>query len=331
MNFFEEVEQVNYLTFFGPEPEAARKKYLRYARALHPDMVPPHQAAKAQRAFAVLIQLWDQYKAKVDVPDNGKPDIIKTRKREYSIEKLLGENEVYQTNLVSFDAGNQHAELLAPLSPKDNDLMGNMATTLRQLKNDVPDQYQAFFPKFIEKLMIAQTDGNRAAVVVSHTEGMYSLDEVLKAYPQGLHGRDVAWMFRRMLVAVGNAADAGFVHAAVTPESVFVHPEQHGLILTQWQYAVKGGQSLVAIPGKRRDMYPTYALEKKPVNTSLDLSMCAKTSLMLMCDSGPKAMRAFFKGCQSERLPEAKYLLAEFDELLLRLYGKPSFHPFTMP
>ena len=54
--------------------------------------------------------------------------------------------------------------------------------------------------------------------VLDHPQGMVSLAAVRSAYPDGLDPRDVAWMWRRLLVALGVAHRAGLVHGAVLPD-----------------------------------------------------------------------------------------------------------------
>ena len=56
----------------------------------------------------------------------------------------------------------------------------------------------------------------------------------------GVDPRDAAWMWRRLLVALGFAHRAGVLHGAVLPEHVLIHPGEHGLVLVDWCYSVPG-------------------------------------------------------------------------------------------
>jgi hypothetical protein len=58
----------------------------------------------------------------------------------------------------------------------------------------------------------------RRANVIGRLTGFRTLAQVRAAYPRGVDPRDAAWMWRRLLVAVGAAHRAGVIHGAVLPE-----------------------------------------------------------------------------------------------------------------
>ena len=77
--------------------------------------------------------------------------------------------------------------------------------------------------------------------------------------PFGLDGRDYMGMHRRLLKALAGAHQIGLVHGAVTAENVMVHPEQHGIVLAGWSFAVESGQRLLAT--SKTISYPPEVLE----------------------------------------------------------------------
>ena len=44
----------------------------------------------------------------------------------------------------------------------------------------------------------------------------------------------MAWIWRRLLLALGHAHDRDVIHGAVLPTHVLIHPEAHGLLLVDW-------------------------------------------------------------------------------------------------
>lgn len=319
---------------FGKDPTQARKKFLSYSRHIHPDMVAAKDKFRAQKSFTRLLQLWEQYSS-TSSSHTPHTNRITSKKREYDLEGKLYDTSVSSVYRALYDARHKEAEIHITNSPLNNDLMGNAVSSLRTLKQ-VPSEYSAFFPHLIDKFRIKQQDGDHSVIACQHLDGFVSLEEVKKAYPQGLDGRDLGWIFKRVLVALGNTRDVGLCHGSFTPENIFIHPEQHGFILNNWEYSVELGKPLSAVSVPYRDFYPQQILDKGDVTSSLDMSLAVKTMLNLV---GPKTgkpgvrFKAFFKGCLGEgaSIPHPSELLHEFDEFLFSLYGRPSFHPFSMP
>lgn len=334
MSVFEDILQASSSKeLFGEDDKKARQVYLRFAREVHPDMVVPSRRPLANQAFQRLQELWESWQRKDPRSSSEKSSTIKTRRREYTLQSMIPvrSDDVVKTFSVSHDDGHEEKWLTTSVSAKDNDLIANAVFSLRTLQEKVPQEYRAFFPRMDEKLTLAQPDGGHASYVSTSLKGFYSLQEVIDAYPGGIDGRDVAWMFRRMLVAVGNAHDAGLIHGACVPASFYILPSQHGLVLENWHYSPGEHKKIAAIPGKYKSYYSDNVLSTKTVTAEDDIAMTARTALALMGNNGTRAMRAFFKGCMISGVPSASVLLAEFTELLTRLYGPPSFHPFEMP
>jgi hypothetical protein len=66
----------------------------------------------------------------------------------------------------------------------------------------------------------------------------------------------MAWMFRRLLVALAIASEAGIVHGAPLPRHVLIHPETHGLVLVDWTAAVHTGLGVDVRPAGYTEWYP---------------------------------------------------------------------------
>ena len=72
------------------------------------------------------------------------------------------------------------------------------------------------FPRWSSTFCCATAAGDQRHTNVLRAEAGYvSLAEVLRAYPSGLAPADAAWMFNRMLTALGIAHSLGIVHGAV--------------------------------------------------------------------------------------------------------------------
>jgi hypothetical protein len=243
--------------------------------------------------------------------------------------------------------------------PSCNDLLEREASALRVLAERGDPRYLPYVPRLVETFRHrdAGTRAVRRGNVVATTaaapsrtpagggsarstsapvgDGLHSLAEVARRRPDGLDPRDAAWMWRRLLVALGLAHRAGIVHGAVLPEHVLIQPDAHGLVLVDWCYSAVGpGERIAAIVPHHRDRYPAEVLDKGEPGPGTDLAMAARLMLDLMGARTPKPLRAFADGCRlgplRRRPDDAWRLLGELDELLGRVYGPRTFRPFSL-
>ena len=306
---------------------AVAAMYRRLARRSHPDMfADTRDKIQAQQAFIKLTELWNI----VNKTTTTKKDVILTKKHEYLLGDIITKTDVFTVHNATYDAGYKNAELFVTNSPKDADLAAAHIAALKKVKTDVPDDYKPYFPKFIENIRYRQNGTDLVISAAEKVDGMFSLRQVLERYPKGINAKDVAWIFRRALVALGNTHDIGLVHGAPNLDALWIHPELHGLLLNHWGYSVNSGEPLKALPQEFKTDYPEKVFNKEPVDYKLDLMLAAKTMLSLLDEKAPKQLNTFFKGCALASTPIAAELLYEFDELLVRLWGERKFHAFTM-
>jgi hypothetical protein len=174
-----------------------------------------------------------------------------------------------------------------------------------------------------------------SAVTAGSGDGWRDLACVAADFPGGLDPRDVVWMWRRALLAVGFAHRSGLVHGAVVPANVLVEPMQHGLVLTGWTSSVRLGQPLRAVPSAYRDWYPAEVAARAGAAAWIDVLLLTRTMSELMGERAPDALRAFARGCTATpgrtRPADAWRLLHELTGLVERLYGPRRFRPFPAP
>lgn len=320
----------------GADGKKPNRVYLMYARKVHPDMFQDEDLkAKAEKAMAHLSVLKEQGEGKVSGPSASKPrankNVVRTKKHTYELRHVFHKNDTFTKYNTTYDDGHKEALLSILNSPQDTDLAEAHVDAIKRLK-DVPDEYRLFFPALIEDFKYRdEATGDERMIVATHeAPGFRTMADILEVYPQGISGRDVAWMFRRMLVAVGNAHELGIVNGAPNFDSFMIHDAQHGMILTDWQYSVEIGQPLKAFSSKYKAYYPKYALEGEPVDDRLDLYIISKMAELLLAQGQPQQLRSFFKGCQLLKVPNAAELLREFDTLLERVYGERKFNVFSL-
>jgi len=300
----------------------AAGRFRRLARLTHPDTSPA--AARTQPAYRRLTALWQQYR--------GQPH------RGGGPGRLVAAGDI--ANLYQAGPGLQKI----PRDPADNDLIGREIAALALLHAGGDPRFACYLPRLAgrERQRDPGTGAARRVSVLGRLDGFVSLADVRRAYPAGLDPRDAAWIWRRLLVALGFAHRAGVVHGAVLPAHVMIHPAEHGLALIDWCYSVLApGDRVPAVVTRYRDWYPPEVAGRRDAGPGTDIYLATRcmTDLMGGADGrggrAPRRLTAFAGGCMlrqpSRRPQDAWRLLAELDDLLGRLYGPRRFRPFAMP
>lgn len=333
---------------FGADPADAKHVYRTLARLVHPDHVPAADATQAQTAFAKLARLYAANPKNATVSPVVSAPLpvvsISTKTRTYTTSERLAEGDLSSLILVRFTEDDDETTGILKIArdPANEDLLAAEAATLRVLGANLDPIYNAFIPELLDTLRYrdAMSGETRAANVLRDLPGFVPLSEVQTVFPAGLDARDLAWIWRRLLAALGAIHRAGVVHGAIIPEHILIEPTEHGLVLVDWCYAVSADGSgafppLAALVPARRALYPPEILAHEPASPASDVFMASKTMELLLDASAPRAIRAFVRGCIQERVvdrpDDAWSLLRELDGLLVRLWGPLRFRPFALP
>lgn len=328
---------------FGDDAAEAARRYRRLARLVHPDAT----AGRTREAFIRLNALWRGY-------NRDDATLITTRRHAYRLRPADGHTgdlggdpiggDLAELYAARPETGGRGVLLKMPRDPRDSDLLEREAVALRQLPKDGDGTFLPYVPRLVESFRHrdAATGAQRQVNAIAALTGFHSLAAVGRAFPDGVDPRDAAWMWRRLLVALGFAHRAGVLHMAVLPDHVLIHPEKHGLVLVDWCYSVPGCYAhadpsgrVPAMVDRYAGWYPPEVPGRRPASPATDIFMATRCMTHLMGDKVPKAMRSFARGCllpaQNRRPSDAWRLLAELDELLERLYGPRRFRPFHLP
>jgi serine/threonine protein kinase len=342
---------------------AARLIFYRLSKVIHPDRyITSDDRELAHRTMTRLNALWGQAQDKIATGWYGKGQaaafspytkvLVQTRKRVYEVGPLLETGDICTLYSCCFEIdGLQHRGLFKiARTPEDNHLVATEAHVLRHLRTGQDLQRLfPFVPEVHDSFLYQDgVDAPRHANVLEWSDGLYSLAEVRASYSRGLDPRDVAWMWRKLLIVLGFAHAQDVIHGAVLPSHIFIQPEQHGLVLNNWLYAVRDpdttGECIRTIVAAYGHWYPPEVYAKQLPTPGLDIYMGARCVVYLMGgdpltgelpDSVPLALRAFFRGCLMQtpayRSQNAWALLDEFTHLIEQLWGPRTFRPFAMP
>ena len=301
---------------FGTEDP--HRRYLRLAAVLHPDRVEAGTRAAATEAFVTLTTRW---RARGTVVFGG-----------YRVGAVTHAGDI--ANLYGLGAGQF---LKQPRRPANNDLIEREVRALRRIAEQGDPRYLPYVPRLVDTFRHREpaTGAERRINVLGSAPHLMSLAEVARRRPDGLDPRDVAWMWRRLLVALGLSHRAGVVHGAVLPEHVLIEPTEHGVVLVDWCYSVVDSMDHVpAVVPRYADWYPPEVHKRQIPGPGTDIAMATRCMTALMGDRAPAPLLAFAAGCTlpspGARPDDAWRLLAELDDVLERLYGARTFRPLHL-
>jgi hypothetical protein len=263
---------------------------------------------------------------------------VSSPKRTYTLQAPHGVGDVADVHLAS--AGECRYLVKVSRLPEGRAPLNNERKVLAYLQTRAGNTtYRHYLPTLVESF---PSDGGQKRVnVFLHEPGLYTLEQVHEQHP-ALDGRHLAWIFKRLLTALGFCHSQGTLHGAILPCHVMIHAANHGLQFVGWGQSVEIEKPIKVLSPPYRDWYPPEVLKRQPVSPATDLYLAARCLIYLagggpgdrMPDSVPAPMQRFVRSCLLEgprmRPDDAWKLHDEFDEVLRRLYGPPKFFDLNM-
>lgn len=268
-----------------------------------------------------------------DVEIGGEVDANRT----CTVDSLVKEGDEWDLYRVTHDG--RPGLLKIACSDVGDDLVLNEAFTLTSVRSASAERFHPYLPVLFD---VFDHEG-RQCIVIEWMDGFYTLREVMEAYPNGIDLKDMAWMMRRILVGVGVLHRADYIHGAILPPNILIHPEMHGLVMTNLSYAVPADGLLAKEPitpdPAYIDWYPDSPRMGVPPSRALDTALAART-MVAVCGGDVQSLtipdasqefRGFFQACFGPRVPDAWSLKVAFDALIEDMWGRRRFHEFHMP
>jgi hypothetical protein len=331
---------------FPADDEAAIKRtFRRYSRYVHPDANGGQ--SRYSDAFAKLSELYTLALTAATDPDVT----VTTRRHVYVVtNRLLATDAVADTYACSADDHPGRFKLAA--DPAFRDLLQQEHAVLARLHEpDKPggEAYRPFLPTPVESFAYAEGGGiTRQANVATLEPGSCPLTAVRLS--SGIHPKDMAWMWRRVLNVLGYAHARGVIHGAVLPPHIWLYAREHHVVLGDWHAAVdleaNPDGHIPIIEEAYRGWYPPEVRRRQPPTPATDIYLSAATMVWLMggdrmsdnlgLSTGvPRRLTGFLASCL---LPNPLYrpqsawqVLDDFTKLIEDLWGPRTFRPFHLP
>lgn len=359
---------------FDVRPDEARAAYHRFSQIAHPDHADVDDKALASETQAMLNAFWEKaerriaaktYGTKEPDPALAGPVQFSTRKNTYIVTDRIhsgGTAGIFRGVVTNKD-GTYPVLIKAPHSACDNDLMEREANafTLMSKKikavsiNDGGKKLANLFalrvPAMIESLKLTEPGAkvqktvNTFLIIKEVESGWVTLEEIRRAYPKGVDGMVMAFIFNRILEALTFAHSAKVLHCALTPNHMLIRPEDHLGQLVDWTASCQVGQnqSVPYVDEQYLRFFPKEIAEHRHPLPSSDIYMAAACmTYILGCDTLPATVQGvpvkiveFLNRClqpkPARRPHSADAAYQEFKTVCETSYGKKKFVNFTMP
>ena len=193
-------------------------------------------------------------------------------------------------------------------------------------------------PHYIPMLHRFDADGQVFNVVEfksdrhSSPDLFYTLAEIKNISEGEIPIKVIGWLWRRILGGLIFPHHEGFINCGITPDSIWIDPASHSVVLMDWYNASKHQDQPRLIVPKWRLMYPPEILAKDLPTPATDICMAAK--VMLWAFPGmPPEMKLYFSVLAQDsvraRISDIDLLLKEWDRVMYdRLNWKREFVPF---
>ena len=131
----------------------------------------------------------------------------------------------------------------------------------------------------------------------SKKEGKLRIDFPLRAIPlnevhsiRSLPQEHVNWILSRLLEFSSLLHVAGYNHNGLNPESVFLIPENHGIVVVSFYHLSKSNSTLETLSGRYKFWYPDSVFKSK-VSTGIDVELSKRIAVYLSGASSAIALK----------------------------------------
>jgi serine/threonine protein kinase len=275
-----------------------------------------------------------------DAPARAPVATITSPAREYALVERIGVGDLADVYLAGAE-GRDYVLKVSRIREGARHLEAEGEALAAILMQAGDTHYRDYVPTLVETFPVRDGFPRRVNVFL-HEPGFFTLEQVHRRHPE-LDERHLAWIFNRLLTALGFVHRCGRIHGAIVPSHVLVHAEGHGLKLVGWGHSVEQGQGILTGPAQYLGWYPPEVRRKQAAVPATDIYLAAKCIAYLagedpaaggMPDAPVGTIGPFLRSCLLEgprmRPDDAWQLLDEFDRRLRDLYGPPAYQRLEM-
>lgn len=322
--------------------QSLKDEFRKMAIAVHPDR--NGNSVESKEVFSKLTAINDIAEEKIKRGLWGKSDLasISYKDRSKKVWEITDIVPMCKGDICDLYLGKLDTKTVVvkmAQSASDNDLLDAETKTLAHIWSTKHRNFVLYTPAQLTSMTIS---GKRANVF-EHIPNAFTLAEVIKAHPDGVDPRHVAWIWRRLLEIVSWVhMDKERIHGAIIPSNILIKPADHGLVLLDWCASVPITEAVkVAVPELLDSMYPPETRDKVASGASFDIYMAGKVVMALLRGQRPNLKhvpQAFVGPALASTIsnpggrPQIAYdFYRDLDRVITKLFGPKKFIEFKMP
>lgn len=261
-------------------PDALKDEYRTLIKIWHPDSHP-----NKDEANSVVVHLNILYKRAQEKADSGSWEsygqiiLIDTDGKKWKVpyknRKKFEFGTLYYGPLVlAYVIDHAHSKFFENAK--------SMIDGLKFASDRMKDEMERFLPK-IKKTF--KTNDGKLVLVMSKTDDVFMLSDVVKAIGGKVDPKHVAWMINRLHNIACYLEYAGISHNSINADTCFISPKHHSMILFGgWWYSTKVGDSVSFVPEANYDAVPSDILRTKVADTRIDRTSIRMLGRQLLGD-----------------------------------------------
>jgi hypothetical protein len=315
--------------------------------SVHPDHVGRDEQKLAHDVFNSLTTMYEQAKSALE---NGKYNaefsarssktfVLHAGSQTYTLyEDVSYEGDFSDVHIGHTTEGKEVYAKIA-LDPTYNQYLEHEVVIYKSMNTNGNTDALRYVPELLDSLLVELGGSRKVRVNIFRHESRYvSLTEIRNVYPNGLHPKDAAWIWRRVIGQTLTAVMHNVVHGAIVPDHTLVHPVSHDPVYIGWTHSVVDPETTSNKLTTRVDRwsawYPEEILNREAPTHATDVYMAGKTMIYLLggnteSNSMPKAVpreiQRIVRACVSldaGSRPHGHVVLQKFTKTIHRLWGK---------
>jgi len=190
-----------------------------------------------------------------------------------------------------FEKGKKHKDDAGIITYKLNSLeiIGDEALLKKSLANFnilqlCRDPRFDFFKKYLPLNMRLLSDNELEINLADRSIPLSSL-------PNPLPAEHATWILNRMIEFSAGLNQIGYIHAGITPESVYIVPETHGIVIISFYHLTKINSRLKTISSKYANFYPQDILQHKTATTNIDTDLAKRNCIYMLGDKSGSGVK----------------------------------------
>lgn len=164
---------------------------------------------------------------------------------------------------------------------KECELVGNVDLINKSYRNyntlmSLTDKASMHFKKYLPSNMTKTTSNELKFTLPNRAVPLSSLGV--------LEQKHANWILSRMFEFISWINQIGYSHNGINPDSIYIVPENHGMICVSFYHMTKLDAKLDTVSGRYANFYPASIFSEKQAISLIDIELAKRTAVYLLGD-----------------------------------------------